>query len=295
MDLSQLYPDRTSATASEIVESDTPGNLGIFFSRLGGGDPILTVRAGGSAVETSLETDQTFYVEPDQDIEFEVVVENRDALDNGNVDFCGDPDQPDGSGSILDNSGIDTRIVTNGFADDVTNCLAADPAGKTQYVVTLSGRVPDVYAGRVVFNSFWAEGTNSGVRVTPKYSVQFVVNENVDGVETETPTTGTGDPTDTNGFDLSTIDSECTIRSLGPNAAEVEVDVSGTLPTGAAEGSRELLVDLLLDGETVDTQAVFVTANGGGGATFDVSELPAGDGVEKTYQVSYDIRDNGWA
>jgi len=289
---SPFDPERQ--TGYSIVEQDTPGDLGIFFSRLNGSDPILIVRTGGKAVETSLETGQTFYVEPGQDIEFEVVVENRDAVVPENPDHCNSPAQPDGSGSILD-AGIDTRIVTNGFADDVTKCLASDPAGKTQYVVTLSGRVPDVETGRVVFNSFWAEGANSGVRVTPKYSVQFVVNENADGIATETPTEGTGDPTDTNGFDLSTFTSECTIRPLGPNAAEVEVDVSGTLPTGAAEGSRELLVDLLLDGETVATQTAFATVNGSGGATFDVRELPAEDGVEKTYQVSYDIRDNGWA
>ena len=298
MDLSQLYPDRTPATANEIVESDTPGTLGIFFSRLNGSNPILIVRAGGKEVETSLETDQTFYVEPDQDIEFEVVVENRDGLDNANVDFCGDPDQPDGSGSIPDNSGIDTRIVTNGFADDVAKCLAADPVGKTQYVVTLTGSVPDVDTGRVVFNSFWAEGANSGVRVTPKYSVNCTVNEDVDGVATELPTEGSGDPSDDgsqiqdyDGFQLSDVGSSCSITPLDDQTgAAVSVDLDGALSPRAPEGSREILVDLLLNGDVVATDNAFYTVNGSGGTDFDIRGLEPGE-----YDVSFDLRDNGWA
>jgi hypothetical protein len=291
-------PFERNVSARSIVESDVPGGLGIFFSRLGGNNPILLVRAGGKELETSLETNQTFYVEPDQSIEFEVVVENRGAVDNTNVDFCGDPDQPDGSGSILDNSGVDTRIVTNGFADDVTKCLAADPAGKTQYVVTLTGSVPDVETGRVVFNSFWAEGANSGVRVTPKYSVQFSVHEDVDGIATEVPTEGTGNRSedgselpDYGGFSLADVDAECSISPVdGEAEADVTVDLEGFLSPRAPEGSREILIDLLLNGETVTTGTGYFTVNGSTGETFELRGLDPGE-----YQVDYDLHDNGWA
>lgn len=305
------------ATAREI-----PGDLEIFFGdpaeRANSSNrPALTISSvGKNDGITKLGGLPDMYVEPGTEFRVSGTITNRGGTNAGgplsepNIDNCDNPQTPDEGGSLSNNGTlINVRSTLEGFtADgplDIEICMqdADAPSVRTVYNWRFDYQSADTSSGESEL-ALWAEGANSGTRVTPIYNSKITFTPLADGVQTIKPEGfGGGQTEDSNpasddgssepdysGFDLSNFESSCSITSIeGGTAAEVDIDIEGFLSPRAPEGSREVLIDLLVDGEVLTTGIGSITVNGSNGESFEIRGLERGE-----YDIGYELRDNGW-
>jgi len=278
-------------TARDVVDAEIPGDLNVFFA-----DKNITIQAAGKddAFVLDLEDTPPVTVPSQTDITLAAIIENNATTDSGGPFSSGNPDS---CTTDAGDDGTALKLVVSGSVEgSVETCIEDSTivTGANYDTVGVSFQLPD-NPSATYFVDLHIEGANSGVRVTPKYSIALTVpaeEEDQTDFDDSDPPDESPEPPEFS-FDFGTFDTECSISKTNitsDETVEVDVDFNGFLSPYAPEGSREIGVLLYIDGQQVAEGVGFVTVNGSGGEEFDVSGLPPGE-----HTVSYDLEDRGWA
>ena len=276
-------------TARDVVDAEIPGGLNVFFA-----DKNITIQAAGKddAFILDLEDTPPVTVPSQTDITLAATIENNATTDSGGPFGSGNPD------SCTTDSGDDgtaLRLVVSGSVEGSVETCVEDSTvatGPNTDTVGVSFQLPDKPSA-TYFVDLHIEGANSGVRVTPVYSIPLTVpaeEEDQTDFDDSDPPDESPEPPEFS-FDLGSIDDECTISKTNISSdetVEVSVNLNGFLSPDAPTGSREIGILLYIDGKQVAEGTGFVTVNGSNGEDFEVSGLSPGN-----HTVGYALEDRG--
>lgn len=278
-------------TARDVVDAEIPGGLNVFFA-----DKNITIQAAGKddAFILDLEDTPPVTVPSQTDITLAATIENNATTDSGGPFGSGNPDSCTTDGG---DDGTALRLVVSGSVEGSVETCVEDSTvatGPNTDTVGVSFQLPD-NPSATYFVDLHIEGANSGVRVTPVYSIPLTVpaeEEDQTDFDDSDPPDESPEPPEFS-FDFGSIDDECSISKTNISSdetVEVSVDLNGFLDLDAPEGSREIGILLYIDGKQVAEGNGFVTTNGSNGEDFEVSGLSPGQ-----HTVGYELEDKGWA
>jgi len=280
--------------AHEVIDSEIPGGLDVFFDDLyvARGDVVNKssnepVDSSGAALSGDIFTEtgdvstsgglfgfiassEMPGEQPSVTLNFDV--ENRGSTDGGGVLGSGNPDScqdgdgtairvvyevaaTDGSGFAADSPLVGTQIEAEACIPD--NGIIGSPVKGDYRLEIPSGWVGATQVGDTITFDVWAEGANSGTRVTPIYRIEGV------GLEPAEDTGGgdsggdNGDETDDGGGSETTPafgDSfTVTNREWREEGDEIVVDVT---IEGGDGGAQSIPVSYYIDGTEFDSGTI---------------------------------------
>jgi len=287
-------------TARNVVNSNIPGGLSVFFDDMGTfNEPAIRLTVGDDAVEVPLEGDtEDIWVESGGLLQVEAILENRGGTDADNQDGCGLPREsitgvtPD-SGTLISFT-TQLQTASNTFIERSTLCMGDSGVVGTNpsYSHVTNIDLPPLSGEANATLTTWAQGGSSGVRVTPIYGVGIVIAEGIDGVNIGDPQDDSGggggggdDPTDPgdggggggggDGFTLDDITLNCSVptgTATEGDVIEATVDLEAVAPS-----AYDVDVELYINGDYQKSKTASISTGGAGSVRFFVGLPQTGE------------------